>query len=114
MEFKNMFIKAKRRTAGAFTLIETMVSSAIGAIIVASIMSVSFYTGRSIASLTDSVCLSNDSRQVIDRMSQKIRQSEAVTAYSTNSITVNAGGGTNLTYSYLEDERMLVEIENNT
>lgn len=107
-----MFINPNRRAASGFTLIELMVSSALGAIAVAFIMSVTFYTGRSIASLTDSVHLSNDSRAVIDRMSQKIRQAEEVTAYATNSITVDTGG-TNLTFSFLEDERKLIEIENN-
>ena len=107
-----MFINPKRRTASGFTLIELMVSTALGAIAMAFVMSVTLYTGRSIASLTDSVHLSNDSRAVIDRMSQKIREAEEVTAYSTNSITVDTGG-TNLTYSFLADERMLIEIENN-
>lgn len=108
-----MFIKPPQRSTAGFTLIEMMVASAIGSLVVGLIMGVSFFTGRSIASLTDSVHLSNDSRQVIDRMSQKIRQAVAVTAYSTNAITVNFLG-TNLTYAFLEDERQLVEIENTT
>src|SRR5688500_13538161 len=111
-----MFINpnfSNRPAASGFTLIELLVSTAIGAIAMAFIMSVTFYTGRSIASLTDSVHLSNDSRAVIDRMSQKIREAEEVTAYATNSITVDVGGGSNLTYSFLENERMLIEIENN-
>lgn len=108
-----MFIKAKQRSAVGFTLIEMMVATGIGSMVIALIMGVSFYTGRSIASLTDSVHLSNDSRQVIDRMSQKIRQALAVTDYATNAITVNYLG-TNLTYAFLEDDRTMIEIENGT
>lgn len=108
-----MFIKALQRSRAGFTLIEVMVSTAIGSLVIGLIMGVSFYTGRSIASLTDSVALSNDSREVIDRMSQKIRQAIAVTAYATNSITVTYMG-TNLTYAFVEDDGTLIEVENTT
>ena len=111
-----MFIKPlqriQRRAAG-FTLIETLVASAIGAIAMTAVMGVTFYTGRTVASLADSVALNNDSRSVIDRISQRIRQAQEVTAYSTNSITVLVSSNA-LTYSYVPGEGKLYEIENST
>ena len=106
-----MFIKSNRVRKGGFTLIEIMIACALGGLAMALVMGASFYTGRSMASLTDSVNLSIQSRSMVDRMSQKIRQAEAVTAFETNSITVNVGG-TNLTYQFVPGEQRLLEIEN--
>ncbi len=106
-----MFIKPLPRRATGFTLIETLVASAIGAIAMTAVMTVTFYTGRTVASLADSVALNNDSRSVIDRISQRIRQAEDVTAYTTNSITVMVSTNA-LTYSYVPAQSKLYEIEN--
>ena len=106
-----MFIKPLQCRSRGFTLIETLVASAIGAIAMTAVMAVTFYTGRSVASLADSVALNNDSRSVIDRVSQRIRQAEEVTAYSTNSITVMVSSNA-LTYSWVPAESKLYEIEN--
>ena len=112
-----MFIKPlqrqqrRQRAAAGFTLLETLVASAIGAVVMSAVMAVTFYTGRSVASLADSVALNNDSRSVIDRMSQRIRQAEDVTAYTTNSITVMVASNA-LTYAWIPAESRLLEIEN--
>ena len=106
-----MFIKPLQRRAAGFTLIETLVASAIGAIVMTVVMTVTFYTGRTVASLADSVALNNDSRSVIDRISQKIRQAEDVTAYTSNSITVMVSSNA-LTYTYVPAESKFYEIEN--
>jgi prepilin-type N-terminal cleavage/methylation domain-containing protein len=96
-----------------FTLVEVMVVVALIAISMGMLLGASFYTGRSIASLTDSVTLGMQSRSVIDRMSMKLRQAEAVTAFATNSITVTSGG-TNLSYTFTPGNRRLTEVENGT
>ena len=106
-----MFIDPKARARAGFTLVELMVGIALLGLAMGMLLGASFYTGRSIASLTDSVQLSMQSRTVIDRMSQKLRQAEAVTAFTTNSITVTAGG-TNLSYTYSPGTRKLTEVDN--
>jgi prepilin-type N-terminal cleavage/methylation domain-containing protein len=96
-----------------FTLVEMMVVMALIGIAMGMLLGASFYTGRSIASLTDSVTLGMQSRSVIDRMSQKLRQAEAVTAFTTTSITVTSGGP-NLSYTFTPSTRRLTEVENGT
>ncbi|HVK57379.1 MAG TPA: prepilin-type N-terminal cleavage/methylation domain-containing protein [Candidatus Kapabacteria bacterium] len=109
-----MFIDPKKRIKSrGFTLVEVLIGCALGGMALALVMGASFYTGRSMASLTDSVNLGGQSRSVIDLMSQKIRQAERVTAFSSNSITVTISGA-NLTYQFIPRDRALLEIENNT
>ena len=107
-----MFIKIPKRNKAGFSLIEIMIACAIGGTALSLVMSASFYTGRTVASLTDSVNLSIQSRSMIDRMSQKIRQAEEVTDFQTHTITV-VMGPTNLTYRFVPNESKLLEIENN-
>jgi prepilin-type N-terminal cleavage/methylation domain-containing protein len=108
-----MFIDPQGKRRAGFTLVEVMVVVSLMGISMAMLLGASFYTGRSIASLTDSVTLGMQSRSVVDRMSMKLRQAEAVTAFTTNSITVTSGG-TNLSYSFSPYSRRLTEVENGT
>ncbi|HEX7860851.1 MAG TPA: prepilin-type N-terminal cleavage/methylation domain-containing protein [Verrucomicrobiae bacterium] len=109
-----MFIKPRtKKTRSAYTLIELMIGSTLGAIALALVLGATFYTGRTMASLTDSVNLAIQSRSMIDRMSQKIRQAEDVTAFQPHEITVVVGG-TNLTYRYQSNTKRLLEIENSS
>src|SRR5688500_5692438 len=103
-----MFIKTKQPRNRGASILETLVACAIGVLAISMLMGSTFYTGRSLASLTDSVNLGGQSRSVVDRMSQKIRQADDVTAFSTNSVTVLVGG-TNLTYTYQPDTKQLLE-----
>src|SRR5687767_2160390 len=106
-----MFIKPAQSSRSAFTLMELLVGCLLGGIALALVMGATFYTGRTMASLTDSVNLAIQSRSMIDRMSQKIRQAEDVTAFQPHEITVVVGG-TNLTYKYQASTKRLLEIEN--
>jgi len=101
--------KAKGRAG--FTLVELMVVVALVGLAMGMLLGASFYTGRSIASLADSVSLGTQSRAVIDRMSQKLRQAEAVTAHTTNMIAVTSGTNT-LSYTFSPGTRRLTEVEN--
>src|SRR5688500_3896197 len=109
-----MYIKpCSKKLRGGFTMIEILIGSTLGAIALVLVMGATFYTGRTMASLTDSVNLAVQSRSMIDRMSQKIRQAEDVTAFHQHEISVVLGG-TNLTYRYQPSTKRLLEIENTT
>lgn len=108
-----MFIDPKAKRSAGFTLVELMVVVSLVGIAMGMLCGASFYTGRSIASLTDSVQLSMQSRSVVDRMSQKLRQAEAVTAFTPTSISVTSGTNT-LSYAYSSGTKKLTEVENGT
>lgn len=108
MEFKTTSIK--RRQPAAFTLIELLISVGIASLLVIVCLSLSLYTTRSIASLTDSVDLGARSRYAIDRMSQKLRQASVINSFSPSSVSVVFKGKT-LTYTYDATDKKLVEID---
>lgn len=107
MECKTTSTNRRRWQAG-FTLVELLIAAGLSGLLLAVCASLSLYTARGIASVTDSVELNAHSRLAIDRMSQKIRQASAVKQYSPTSVTVNYDGQP-LTYTYLPDRRTLVE-----
>jgi prepilin-type N-terminal cleavage/methylation domain-containing protein len=113
MVFKTTSTKPKLSRSAGFTLIEIMVASAIGVLLLAVCLSLSLYTTRSIASLTDSVDLSARSRHAIDYMSKKLRQASAVTSNSPTSVVVTFKGKP-LTYTYDTAARTLVENDQGT
>lgn len=108
MEFKTTSIKRTRRAA--FTLVELLISVAIASLLMIVCLSLSLYTTRSIASLTESVDLGARSRYAIDRMSQKLRQASSVKSFSPSSVSVVFKGKT-LTYTYDATDKTLVEID---
>jgi type II secretory pathway pseudopilin PulG len=108
-----MYIKPKKSSTAGFTLVEMLIAGALGGMVMALVLGTSFYTGRTVAALTDSVNLSIQSRAVIDRMSQRIRQAEDVTAFTSHTISVTIDGAP-LTYQFLPESKTLLEIENTT
>ena len=82
MVFKTTSTELKLSRSAGFTLIELMVASVIGVLLLAVCLSLTLYTTRSIASLTDTVDLNARSRHAIDYMSKKLRQASAVTSFS--------------------------------
>ena len=108
MEFRTT--STKRRRTAAFTLAELLISVAIASLLMIVCLSLTLYTTRSIASLTDSVDLGARSRHAIDRMSQKLRQASVINSFSPSSVSVVFKGKT-LTYTYDADAKTLVESE---
>jgi Tfp pilus assembly protein PilW len=78
---------------------EMMVAVAVGSIILSALASLTFYTSRSFAALSNYVDLDQASRNTLDHMSQEIRQSDRLTAFSSNSMSLLYNGET-LTYTY--------------
>jgi len=108
MEFRTTFTKPGRSRRAGFTLVELLIATGLSGLLLAVCASLSLYTARAIASMTNSVDLNARSRHAIDVMSQKLRQASDVKSFSPTSVTVNYDGKP-LTYSYLADRRALVE-----
>ena len=86
------------------TLVETLIATGIGTVILTAVMAVSLFSAHSFAALGNYVDLDIKSRQALDLMSQEIRQVDALTSYLTNQL-IFAGTETNgtaytLSYTY--------------
>src|SRR5688500_6165748 len=99
MVFKITSIKG-RRSQSAMTLVELMVAVAICAVLLASLASLIFYTGRSFAALANYVDLDSTSRNALDTMSREIRQTRRLLSGTTNTLTFEDHDGKPLVYAY--------------
>ena len=73
------------------TLVELMVATGVGSIVLAAVMALSLFSARSFAALGNYVDLDIKSRTALDQMSSDIRQADKLTAATTNtSISVKA------------------------
>ena len=110
MDFKNTSTdRARRARCRAMTLVELMVSSAIGTIVMAAVASLTIYTARSFSSLINYVDLDAQSRRTLDQMTWKIRHVSAVASFGTNNVSfVYLGTGT-LSYAFSPDTKQLTE-----
>jgi prepilin-type N-terminal cleavage/methylation domain-containing protein len=77
------------------TLIEMMISIAVGSIIFSAVALLSFYNSRSLAALANYADLDQESRFALDIMSREIRTANAITSYATNEIIFSTGSGSN-------------------
>jgi len=109
MEFKTTC--TNRRCQVGFTLLELLIASGISVVVLTAVLSLGFYTARSIAAMSDSVDLNARSRYAIDRMSKKLRQASEVQTVSPTAITVSYNGKP-LSYTYQSASKVLIENEN--
>ncbi len=106
-----------RRGGGGFTLLEVLVASAIGSMVLAGVATLTLYGARSLAALTNYTQLDRSGRYTLDYLSREIRQSTRVTGFSSNasvrSLTfTNADKGATLTLAWNAAQRTL-NITNN-
>ena len=87
------------------TLVETLIATGIGTVILTAVMAVSLFSAHSFAALGNYVDLDIKSRQALDLMSQEIRQVDALTSFATNQLVFSGTetNGTAYTLSYTYD-----------
>ena len=100
----------KKRQA-AISLLETMIAVGIVSILVAMIMSLISYTGRSFAAISNYAALDRASRKALDRLTMMIREADGVTSFSTNRVELSYHGAS-LVYSYSPTAKILQESYN--
>ncbi len=98
------------RSKHGFTLVEVMVSSAIGLIVATALASLTYFTSRSFVAATNYTDLGLYSRMGLDKMSRTIRQQVQVTSFATNSITLQDQSGLRTSYIYNPTARTLVSV----
>src|SRR5437660_12607983 len=76
----------KRRRSAGMTLFEIMFALGIGGLVMAGVCSLYFYSYRSFAAQLNYVDLDQYSQRALDKMSQQIRQVQAMTDFTTNKL----------------------------
>jgi len=102
-----------KKKLAALSLVEVMVSTVIGSLLIAMIMSLTSYTSRSFAAISNYVDLDHQSRKALDRLTLMIRESDGVTAFTTNSVSLSYHS-TSLAYTYNPTAQTLTENANGT
>jgi prepilin-type N-terminal cleavage/methylation domain-containing protein len=98
-----------KRGRAAFTLVEMLVALGVGAILMAAVMQVVFYTGRSFAALMNYTELDKSSRNALDQMIYKIRQADELKSFSSNRLVFSYSKTNELIYEYSPAARTLSE-----
>ena len=103
-----------RRRAAAFTLIEMMVGSGLGLLVLGSILSFSIYSGRSFAAMANYLDLDQSTQLTLDKMSREIRQVNNVVSANPTNLTFQDFDGANLQYVYDARNKVLTRIKGST
>ena len=99
------------------TLVELMVATGVGSVVLAAVMALSLFSARSFAALGNYVDLDIKSRTALDQMSSDIRQADKLTAATTNSLTFqttdpNTSNTVSLVYNYSPSAQTLTRTYN--
>lgn len=95
-------------TSAGMTLVELMVSIGVGSIIIGALISFSVYTARGFATSMNYVELESQSRAALDNMTREIRQTLALTDFSSNRLVFRNPDSSSLAYLYDPAARTLV------
>src|SRR5882762_9733673 len=99
MHHLNQSGKDRGRTRG-MTLVELMVATGIGSLVLASIMTVFVTSNRTFVGMGNYVAMEQASRNALDQMTRDIRKSKNLISFSTNQLVFSYLGTTNLIYRY--------------
>ena|ERR1041385_4574606 len=111
MDFKTTSTK---RNSAAFTLVEVMVASGVGSIVLAGMMAMFWFSNRSFASLTNYLDLDQKTQATLDKMSREIRQVSMLTDYSATNLTFLNYDGSTLQYTYNPNAQTLTRVNGAT
>lgn len=101
-------IAPARKTQAAMSLMEMMVGMGITSLLLALIMTLSAFTARSFAAISNYVALDRASRKALDQLSMMVREGDGVTDFKTNKLTLSYHGE-ELIYEFKPTERGLYE-----
>ena len=112
MVCKIISTKARKvnRQAGV-TLLEVLVATAVGGVMLTALAMLVFYTGRSFAALANYVDLDAHSRNALDTMSREIRQTERLISGNSTNLVFEESDGTELSYTYDANARTLTRTK---
>jgi prepilin-type N-terminal cleavage/methylation domain-containing protein len=97
------------RSRAGLTLIELLVTVAISGVLLGALGKLTFFTARSFAALANYSELDGYSRNALDQMTRKIRESDELLEYATNRLVLSYEKTNVLTYLYSPSSRTLSE-----
>src|SRR3989442_14816374 len=100
----------KPRQAG-MTVVQLLVGAAIGGIVLLAVASLTVYSGRSFAALSNYVELDSYSRFALDRMTKEIRQAQSLKSYTATQLNFLDFDGADLSYIYDPQARTLTRTK---
>lgn len=101
-------------TRGGFTLVETMVASALGALALLAILSAFIAASRNFAATGNYVDLNRASLWALDQMTRDIRQTRSLQSFSTNQLVFLDNNSNQLTYAWSPNTRLLTRTSGGT
>lgn len=87
MKLSSISGRSRRKSAVAMTLVEVVVTLAISGIVLVSVISLTIFTARGFAMMSNYVNLDQQSRLAVDKLGRIIRNASALTSYSNGSTT---------------------------
>lgn len=104
----NTFRRSVRPRASGVAMIDTLVALGISAVLMAVLAKMTAYSVRSFAAIDNYCQLEANSRNALDRLSLLIRQSDALTSYTTNELVLSCHSNV-LRYAYSPTDKTLVQ-----
>ena len=101
----------RRRTIAGISLVENLVSLAIGLIVAAAICAFALFSARSFAGFSIYTTFDFSNRKTMDQMTRDLRMVQAVTNFSSNAISMVDFDGTPLQYTYNPSKQTLSRIK---
>ena len=109
MDCKITFTK-KGRAAAAFTLMELMIATGLGMLMLAVMVWVVLFGTRSFAAMDNYLDLDQKSESTLDHLSREIRQADHLTAFSSSSLSFVDNTGATVQYQYDNNAQTLNRI----
>jgi Tfp pilus assembly protein PilW len=103
-----------KRSTGGFTVVEMMVAAAVSSMLLVVLAGFSVVAARDCAALTNYGTLESQSRLSLDKITQQIRQTRALTAYSSTNLVFNDADGTPLEFDYNPTAQTLTRVKSGT
>jgi hypothetical protein len=109
-------MKTRSRLGGvlAMTLVEMMVATGIGSIVLAAVATLSMYGARSFVAMGNYGDLDRVSRNALDLMSREIRQTRGLTNFTSTALSFRDFDGFPLVYKYDPTARTLSRVKTNS
>jgi Tfp pilus assembly protein PilW len=113
MKLFPMTSNARRQRAG-MSLLEVMIASSLGMIALAAVGSLSLFTARSFVASGNYADLDRASFVALDTLSRDVRQSRALTEFTTNKLTLKDNDNLALIYEYKPSTGQFTRQKNGT